>query len=58
MGSGGVGSQQHVTGELFKMMTGVNMQHVPHRGGAPAVADLLAGPVQQYPVVTGRSSPT
>jgi tripartite-type tricarboxylate transporter receptor subunit TctC len=46
MGSSGVGSAQHVSGELFKMMTGVNMVHVPYRGGALAVADLLAGQVQ------------
>jgi tripartite-type tricarboxylate transporter receptor subunit TctC len=44
--SAGAGSFQHVSGELFKMMTGVNMVHVPYRGGAPAVADLLAGQVQ------------
>jgi tripartite-type tricarboxylate transporter receptor subunit TctC len=46
MGSGGVGTQQHVAGELFKMMTGVNMVHVPYRGGPPAVADLLGGQLQ------------
>jgi tripartite-type tricarboxylate transporter receptor subunit TctC len=46
MGSGGVGSPQHVAGELFKMLTGVNLVHVPYRGGAPAVADLLGGQVQ------------
>jgi tripartite-type tricarboxylate transporter receptor subunit TctC len=46
MGSGGVGSPQHVSGELFKMMTGINMVHVPYRGGAPAIADLLGGQVQ------------
>jgi tripartite-type tricarboxylate transporter receptor subunit TctC len=46
MGSAGIGSPQHVSGELFKMMTGVNMVHVPYRGGAPAVADLLGGQVQ------------
>lgn len=46
MGSAGVGSVEHVSGELFKMMTGVSMFHVPYRGGAPAVADLLAGQVQ------------
>jgi tripartite-type tricarboxylate transporter receptor subunit TctC len=45
MGSGGIGAAQHVAGELFKMMTGVNMVHVPYRGGAPAVADLLGGQV-------------
>jgi tripartite-type tricarboxylate transporter receptor subunit TctC len=46
MASGGVGSPQHVYGELFKMMTGVDMLHVPYRGGAPAMTDLLAGQVQ------------
>jgi tripartite-type tricarboxylate transporter receptor subunit TctC len=46
MGSGGIGTPQHVAGELFKMMTGVDMVHVPYRGGAPAVADLLGGQVQ------------
>jgi len=44
--SGGNGSPPHVSGELFKMMTGVNMTHVPYRGGAPALTDLLAGQVQ------------
>jgi tripartite-type tricarboxylate transporter receptor subunit TctC len=43
--SGGIGSATHVFGELFKMMTGVNMVHVPYRGQAPALADLLAGQV-------------
>jgi tripartite-type tricarboxylate transporter receptor subunit TctC len=46
MGSSGVGSPQHVSGELFKMMTGVDLVHVPYRGGALAVADLLAGQLQ------------
>jgi tripartite-type tricarboxylate transporter receptor subunit TctC len=46
MGSSGIGSPHHVNGELFKMMTGVDLVHVPYRGGAPAVADLLAGQVQ------------
>jgi len=44
--SSGNGSVEHVSGELFKMMTGVNMVHVPYRGGAPAIADLLGGQVQ------------
>jgi tripartite-type tricarboxylate transporter receptor subunit TctC len=46
MGSGGVGSAQHVAGELFKLMTGVDLVHVPYRGGAPAIADLLGGQLQ------------
>jgi tripartite-type tricarboxylate transporter receptor subunit TctC len=46
MGSGGVGSPGHVAGELFKMMTGVNLIHVPYRGASPAVTDLLGGQVQ------------
>jgi tripartite-type tricarboxylate transporter receptor subunit TctC len=46
MASGGVSSPQHVYGELFKMMTGVDMLHVPYRGGGPALTDLLAGQVQ------------
>jgi tripartite-type tricarboxylate transporter receptor subunit TctC len=46
MGSSGIGSPQHVWGELFKMMTGVDLVHVPYRGGALAVADLLAGHLQ------------
>jgi len=44
MASGGVAAL-HVFGELFKMMTGVNLVHVPYRGQAPALADLLAGQV-------------
>src|SRR5215470_11027385 len=41
MASAGIGSTPHVTGELFKMMTGIDMIHVPYRGGAPAMTDLL-----------------
>jgi tripartite-type tricarboxylate transporter receptor subunit TctC len=48
MASAGNGSSGHVFGELFKFMTAVNMQHVPYRGGAPALADLLGGQVQVY----------
>jgi len=48
MASGGIGAPSHVFGELFKFMTGVNMVHVPYRGAAPAVTDLLAGQVQVY----------
>jgi tripartite-type tricarboxylate transporter receptor subunit TctC len=43
MASGGVGSTPHLAGELFNMLTGVNMLHVPYRGDAPAVTDMLAG---------------
>jgi tripartite-type tricarboxylate transporter receptor subunit TctC len=46
MASGGKGSVQHVAGELFKMMTGVNMVHVPYRGEGAALPDLLGGQVQ------------
>ena len=48
MASGGIGAPSHVFGELFKFMTGVNLVHVPYRGAAPAVTDLLAGQVQVY----------
>jgi tripartite-type tricarboxylate transporter receptor subunit TctC len=46
MASGGNGTTPHVTGELFKMMTGVDMVHVPYRGAGPAITDLLGGQVQ------------
>src|SRR5260370_32235136 len=46
MGSGGNGSPAHVTGELFKMMTGVNLTHVPYRGAGPAITDLLPAQFQ------------
>ncbi len=48
MASAGNGTGTHVSGELFKMMTGINMAHVPYRGGAPVLTDLLAGQVQVY----------
>jgi tripartite-type tricarboxylate transporter receptor subunit TctC len=48
MASGGNGTTAHVFGELFKMMTGVDMLHVPYRGSAPAITDLLAGRVHVY----------
>lgn len=44
--SGGTGTVTHVTGELFKMMTGIRMVHLPYRGAGPALIDLLAGQVQ------------
>jgi tripartite-type tricarboxylate transporter receptor subunit TctC len=46
--SGGNGTSEHMSGELFKMMTGVNMVHVPYRGGGPALTDLLGGRVQVF----------
>jgi tripartite-type tricarboxylate transporter receptor subunit TctC len=46
MGSGGIGSPAHVIGEYFKLMTGTDLTHVPYRGAAPAVTDLLAGQIQ------------
>src|ERR1700752_501004 len=42
----GTGTASHLSGEMFKMMTGVEMQHVPYRGSAPMLTDLLAGQVQ------------
>jgi tripartite-type tricarboxylate transporter receptor subunit TctC len=45
-GSAGAGTPQNITCELFKMMSGVNLVHVPYKGGAPAVADLIGGHVQ------------
>ena len=48
LASPGTGTAPHVAGELFKMMTGVNMLHVPYRGDAPAFTDLLGGQVQVY----------
>jgi tripartite-type tricarboxylate transporter receptor subunit TctC len=46
MASAGTGAPSHVSGELFKMMAGVNMVHVPYRGGGPVMTDLLGGQVQ------------
>src|SRR5436190_17589766 len=53
MSSAGNGSAPHVAGELFKLMTGVDMAHVPYRGAAPSLADLIGGQVQ----VTFESMP-
>jgi tripartite-type tricarboxylate transporter receptor subunit TctC len=46
MASAGIGTSQHVAGELFKLMAGIDMVHVPYRGTAPALTDLLGGQVQ------------
>jgi len=45
-GSGGTGSSLHLAGELFKLRAGVNLTHIPYRGGGPAMADLIAGNIQ------------
>jgi tripartite-type tricarboxylate transporter receptor subunit TctC len=55
MASAGIGTPGHVSGELFKMMAGVNMVHVPYRGAAPALVDLLAGQVQVGFITTAAS---
>jgi tripartite-type tricarboxylate transporter receptor subunit TctC len=55
MASGGIGSGSHVAGELFKMMAGVDMVHIPYRGVAPALTDLLGGQVQVIFVSTAAS---
>jgi tripartite-type tricarboxylate transporter receptor subunit TctC len=55
MASPGVGTTPHVAGELFKMMAGVDMVHVPYRGGGPALTDLLGGQVQVMFVTTVSS---
>ncbi len=44
-GSSGVGSSNHLAGELFRMRTGIDMTHVPYRGGGPAIADLIGGTI-------------
>ena len=48
MASAGIGNTTHVAGELFQMLTGTKFTHVPYRGGAPAVTDLISGQVQVY----------
>jgi tripartite-type tricarboxylate transporter receptor subunit TctC len=48
MASAGKGAPSHISGELFKMMTGVDMVHVPYRSGGPALTDLLGGQVQVF----------
>jgi tripartite-type tricarboxylate transporter receptor subunit TctC len=48
MASAGIGNTTHVSGELFMMLTGTKFTHIPYRGGAPAVTDLISGQVQLY----------
>ena len=60
-GSAGNGTSQHISGELFKIMTGTQMQHIPYKGSGPMIPDLLAGTIQlsfenittAYPQVKG-----
>ncbi len=54
-GSPGIGSAVHISGEMFKLATGVDMVHVPYRGGGPALADLVAGQIQ---LMFGNASST
>jgi tripartite-type tricarboxylate transporter receptor subunit TctC len=55
MASAGIGTGPHMAGELFKMMAGVDMVHVPYRGGGPALSDLLGGQVQAMFPTTASS---
>ena len=57
MGSAGVGGPQHVAGELFKAMAGIDLVHVPYRGTTPAITDLLAGQLQVMFDVTPTALP-
>jgi tripartite-type tricarboxylate transporter receptor subunit TctC len=57
MASAGIGGPQHVAGELFKSMAGVNLVHVPYRGSTPGLTDLIAGQVQVMFDVTPSSVP-
>jgi tripartite-type tricarboxylate transporter receptor subunit TctC len=55
MASSGIGGASHLAGELFKMMTGVNLVHIPYRGNGPALTDLLGGQVEVMFVSTPSS---
>jgi tripartite-type tricarboxylate transporter receptor subunit TctC len=57
MGSAGIGSPHHLSGELFKFMAGVEMTHVPYRGSTPAITDLLGGQVDVLFDVTPTALP-
>ena len=57
MASAGIGGPQHIAGELFKFMAGVDMTHMPYKGSTPAVTDLVAGQVQVMFDVTPTSLP-
>lgn len=55
MGSNGIGATGHLCGEMFSMMTGVKMQHVPYRGEGPALTDLMSGQIQVMFATTSGS---
>ena len=57
MASAGIGGPQHIAGELFKFMAGVDLAHIPYRGSTPAVTDLVAGQVQVMFDVTATALP-
>jgi tripartite-type tricarboxylate transporter receptor subunit TctC len=57
MGSGGIGATGHVAGELFQMLANIRMQHVPYRGEAPALTDLIGGQIQVLFATIGSSMP-
>jgi tripartite-type tricarboxylate transporter receptor subunit TctC len=57
MASAGVGGPQHIAGELFKFMAGVDLIHIPYKGSTPAVTDLIAGQVQVMFDVTPTALP-
>ena len=55
--SSGVGGAGHLTGELFKQRAGIDVVHVPYKGGGPAMTDLLGGRVTMYPAVPSTAAP-
>jgi tripartite-type tricarboxylate transporter receptor subunit TctC len=55
--SSGIGGAGHLAGELFKQAAGIDMVHVPYKGGGPAMTDLLGGRVSMYPAVPSTSKP-
>jgi tripartite-type tricarboxylate transporter receptor subunit TctC len=55
--SSGIGGAAHLAGELFKQRAGIDMVHVPYKGGGPAMADMLGGRVSMYPAVPSTSKP-
>jgi len=56
-GSAGNGSTEHLSAELFKSMTGVDMLHIPYKGGAPMMADLIGGQIQLAIETSGSATP-